>query len=154
MAESKWPGVAERLELVEGWARNGLTDAEIAGNLGIALSTFYAYKLEHPEFSEALKRNKELADLQVEGALFRRALGYRYSEDTYATVTDEETGEERRVLVKSIEKEQPPDTTAQIFWLKNRKPADWRENRGDGKDDGGQECGVAFLPPVREEEGP
>lgn len=152
VAASKWPEVAERLELVEGWARNGCTDAEIAANLGIALSTFYAYKVEHSEFSEALKRNKELADLQVEGALFRRALGYRYDEETFATVTDGETGEERQVLVKRVTKEAPPDVTAQIFWLKNRKPQEWRERREDG---GGleQETGVALLPPVLQEEG-
>lgn len=61
------------LVLVEGWARDGLTDLQIAKNIGVAMSTFCEWKNKHPEFSEALKRSKEAADYEVENALFKKA---------------------------------------------------------------------------------
>ena len=61
------------LVLVEGWARDGLTDLQISKNIGIAMSTFCDWKNKHPEFSEALKRSKEAADYEVENALFKKA---------------------------------------------------------------------------------
>jgi len=61
------------LVLVEGWARDGLTDLQISKNIGIAMSTFCEWKNKHPEFSEALKRSKEAADYEVENALFKKA---------------------------------------------------------------------------------
>lgn len=83
------------LVLVEGWARDGLTDLQISKNIGVAMSTFCDWKNKHPEFSEALKRSKEVADFEVESALFKKA--------------------------------KMGDVTAQIFWLKNRKPKQWRD---------------------------
>lgn len=119
MAKSKWPDVQDKLQsgLVEAWARDGLTDEQIAHNLGIAVSTLYAYKAEHGEFSEALKRGKEVVDYEVENALLKRALGYSYEERTY----------EGGLLTKTVTKQVAPDVTAQIFWLKNRKPVEWRD---------------------------
>ncbi len=61
------------LILVEGWARDGLTDLQISKNIGVAMSTFCDWKNKHPEFSEALKRSKEVADYEVENALFKKA---------------------------------------------------------------------------------
>lgn len=121
MAKSKWPDVQEKLNngLVEAWARDGLTDEQIAGNLGIAVSTLYAYKAEHEEFSEALKKGKAVVDFEVENALLKRALGYEYEEITY------EDGKP----IKKVTKQVAPDVTAAIFWLKNRKPAQWRDKR-------------------------
>ena len=82
MAKSKWPDVQDKLQsgLVEAWARDGLTDEQIAYNLGIAVSTLYVYKEQHEEFSEALKRGKEVVDYEVENALLKLALGYGYEE--------------------------------------------------------------------------
>lgn len=122
MAKSKWPDVQDKLQsgLVEAWARDGLTDEQIAHNLGIAVSTLYAYKAEHEEFSEALKRGKEVVDYEVENALLKRALGYSYEERTY----------EGGLLTKTVTKQVAPDVTAQIFWLKNRKPVEWRDKHG------------------------
>ena len=119
MAKSKWPDVQEKLQsgLVEAWARDGLTDEQIAYNLGIAVSTFYVYKEQHEEFSEALKRGKEVVDYEVENALLKRALGYGYEEITY----------EEGKPVKKVTKQVAPDVTAQIYWLKNRKPDKWRD---------------------------
>ena len=65
------------LLLLEGWARDGLTDEQIAGNVGITATTLYEWKNRFPEISEALKKGKEIVDIQVENALLKRALGCR-----------------------------------------------------------------------------
>lgn len=104
---------------LEAWARDGLTDEQIAANMGIATGTLYTYKNKYHEINEALKRGKEIIDFQVENALLKRALGYRYDEVTY------EYGEETKRVTKEVQ----PDTTAQIFWLKNRKPDVWRDRK-------------------------
>ena len=107
----------DKLILLEGWARDGLTDEQIARNIGIATSTFYEWKKKKLEFSETLKKGKEVVDFEVENALLKRALGYEYEEETY----------ENGILTKKVKKQVPPDTTAQIFWLKNRKPNNWKD---------------------------
>ncbi len=120
MAKSKYfTHVEPKLKLVECWARDGLTDEQISKNLDINIATFYRYKKDYCEFCEALKKGKEIVDYEVENALLKRALGYEYDEITY------EHGEE----IKRVRKQVAPDTTAQIFWLKNRKPAQWREKQ-------------------------
>lgn len=107
----------DKLILLEGWARDGLTDEQIAKNIGIATSTFYEWKKKELEFSEALKKGKEVIDFEVENALLKRALGYEYEEETY----------ENGILIKKVKKQVAPDTTAQIFWLKNRQVKKWRD---------------------------
>lgn len=113
----------EGLLLIEGWARDGLTDEQIAGNMGVSRSTLNSWKDRYPDILDALKKGKEIVDRQVENALLKRALGYEYEEikEKY------EFGElsERTVTKKQV----APDTTAQIFWLKNRKPKDWRDKQ-------------------------
>lgn len=132
MAKSKYEtNVKDKLLLVEAWARNGLTDEQIAKNLGISKDTFYKYKKEHIDFSDSLKRGKEVIDIEVENALLKRALGYNYNEVTKELCKDKETGEETLVVTKVVTKEVIPDTTAQIFWLKNRKPGEWRDKIGN-----------------------
>lgn len=83
------------LLLLEGWARDGLTDEQISKNIGITATTLYEWKNRFSDISEALKKGKEVVDYQVENALLNKALG--------------------------------GDTTAQIFWLKNRRPDRWRD---------------------------
>ena len=70
----------EGLLKIEGWARDGLTDEQIAHNMGISPSTLYEWKKKYPEISEALKKGKEVVDREVENALLKRALGYEYEE--------------------------------------------------------------------------
>lgn len=113
--------VQPKLFLIECWARDGIIDEDIAKKLGIAYSTFNEYKKMYLEFSEALKKGKEVIDYQVENALLKRALGYKYTEVT-------EEGSEFGTKRKEVLKEVVPDVTAQIFWLKNRKPDKWRAN--------------------------
>ena len=111
----------DKLILLEGWARSGLTDEQIAKNIGIATSTFYEWKKKELEFSEALKKGKEVIDFEVENALLKRALGY--------TITIKEEKLDKDGCVHTLEKDVhiPADTTAQIFWLKNRKPNTWKD---------------------------
>lgn len=110
------------LALLEGWARRGLTDEQIATKCGVTATTLYEWKKRYPEISEALKKGKEIVDIEVENALLKRALGYEYTE---TMIEESEDGVKRRKTVKQI----PPDVTAQIFWLKNRRPDLWRERK-------------------------
>ena len=119
----------EGLLKIEGWARDGLTDEQIAENIGIHVGTLYDWKNRFAEFSEALKKGKEVIDRQVENALLKRALGYEYTETTKEAVQDPSSGEVRMQVTKKVTKQVAPDTTAQIFWLKNRKPDKWRDKQ-------------------------
>ena len=112
---------SDGLLLLEAWARDGLIDEDIAHNVGISPATLYEWKKRFPEISEALKRGKEVVDIQVENALFKRAMGYEYEETKI--IISEKDGKR----VETVKKQMPPDTTAQIFWLKNRKPEKWRD---------------------------
>ena len=118
----------EGLTLLEGWARDGLTDEQLSQNMGIGTTTLYRWKEEYREIREALKRGKEVVDIQVENALLKRALGYEYTEETRELVKDKETGKYSLSVTKIVTKEVAPDVTAQIFWLKNRKPKKWRSD--------------------------
>ena len=118
----------EGLTLLEGWARDGLTDEQLSQNMGIGTTTLYRWKEEYREIREALKRGQEVVDIQVENALLKRALGYEYTEETRELVKDKETGEYSLSVTKIVTKEVAPDVTAQIFWLKNRKPKKWRSD--------------------------
>jgi hypothetical protein len=123
----------EGLLRLQGWARDGLTDEQIATNMGISVASLYNWKRDHLEIFEALKEGKEVVDRQVENALLKSALGYMYDEVT------EERQDDELVVTKVVHKEVQPNTTAQIFWLKNRKRAEWRdrvENAITGADGG------------------
>lgn len=110
---------------IQGWARDGLTDEQIANNIGIGKSTFYRWQEQFREFREALKRGKAPVDLEVENALLKRALGYEYEETI--TEVEELAGGKQKKHIRKVVKHMPPDTTAQIFWLKNRRPDKWRD---------------------------
>ena len=119
----------EGLLQLEAWARDGLTDEQIAANIGIGTTTLYRWKTDYREIRESLKRGKEVVDIQVENALLKRALGYTYKEVTREKVFNPETGQYELMPTKEVTKEVVPDTTAQIFWLKNRRPEQWRDKR-------------------------
>jgi hypothetical protein len=109
---------------VEGWARDGLLDKQIAGNIGIAERTFSTWKQKHDALRTTLKRGKVVVDIQVENALLKKALGY-----TTVEITEYPDEDGKMVVSKTVTKEVPPDATAQIYWLKNRKPDEWREKK-------------------------
>lgn len=111
----------DKLLLIKGWTRNGLTNEQIAKNMGINPDTLYKWKKKYDEFNEVLKKGKEVVDLEVENALLKRAMGY--------TIQIKEQKLDKDGCVHDLVKDLhvPPDTTAQIFWLKNRKPKEWRD---------------------------
>lgn len=109
----------ENLIRIQGWARDGLSNEQIAYNMGISDRTLYKWQKKNVQFKQALKVGKDTADRQVENALFKSALGYEYKEEV---VTND-----GRVV--TVTKHKPANTTSQIFWLKNRKPEKWRDKR-------------------------
>ena len=117
--------VQPKLDVIEGWARNGLTLDDIAQNLGISRQTLNTYKNKHQELREAIEQGKEVADIRVENALYRRAVGF-YSEEERVVMTRDQGGETRPEII-TVKKYNKPDVRAQIFWLKNRKPDVWKE---------------------------
>lgn len=119
----------EGLLQLESWARDGLTDEQIAANMGIAPKTLYRWKEQYCQICQSLKKGKDVVDIQVENALLKRALGYKYKEVTREKVFNPGTGEYELMTTKEVTKEVVPDTTAQIFWLKNRRPEQWRDKR-------------------------
>lgn len=112
--------------LAEGYAREGFTDEQIAAKLGVSKPTFYEYQKRYPDFFNSIKRGKAPVDTEVENSLLRNALGFEY----------EETTQEIRIIngkeyktIRKTKKFVVPSTTAQIFWLKNRKPHRWRDKQ-------------------------
>ena len=114
----------EGLTLIEGWAKTGLSDEQIAANIGITTTTFYDWKKKYADFSEALKKGKEVSDFEVENALFKSAIGYEYEE---RKEVQEVVDGVMRKKVEITRKQVPPNATSAIFWLKNRKPVEWRD---------------------------
>lgn len=92
--------------VVEGLLRDGKTRQQVAETLGISYQTLRNWDKKYPEFAEAVKIGAQQADDQVVSALFKNAIGYTKNGHYY-----------------------PPNITAQIFWLKNRQPEDWRDKR-------------------------
>jgi len=91
----------------------------------VAESTFNLWKTVHPEFSESLKGGKDLVDAEVAAKLFHRAMGYEH-EDVHVS------NYQGVITVTPLVKHYPPDTTAAIFWLKNRQPQRWRDKPDEG----------------------
>lgn len=118
--------VKPRLIEIEAWKRDGLTNEQIMKNLGIGRDSFYRYKDKYSEFSDTLKKGKEVADIEVENALFKRAIGYKYKEVIKEV---KEIDGKKSTYIKEVIKEMPGDVAAQIFWLKNRKPSKWKDKQ-------------------------
>lgn len=124
----------DKLTLLEAWARDGLTDEQIANNMGISVASLYNYKNQHLEILNALKKGKEVVDIEVENALFKKCIGYTVPIKKTFKVKRIEYNEDGK-KIKEYEElvtgyddmHIPADTTAQIFWLKNRKTDKWRD---------------------------
>lgn len=116
---------------ISGWARDGLTYQQIADNMHINVATLRVWRSTYPTIDAALKESADIADRHVENALYKRALGYTYDEVTQELHYNKETGEEQFVETRRVTKQVLPDVTAQIYWLKNRKPKEWRDKRED-----------------------
>lgn len=153
---------ADHLAMLQGWAHDGLTDEQIAHNIGIRRTTLYDWKKRYSDIADALKHGKEVSDYEVENALFKRATGMvtvdevtelisrneaaikldrvayakKYREEhpdtpyAYAAqLAKANVPTQELAVTRKAKHELPPDTTAQIFWLKNRRPDLWRDRR-------------------------
>jgi len=110
----------EFVEQARKLAALGATDREVAEFFDVDERTLYRWKHEHEAFCQALKVGKDTADQRVEQALYRRAIGYTQDDTHFSSY-------EGVVTQTPYVKQVPPDTTAAIFWLKNRKPDEWRD---------------------------
>ena len=121
----------EGLLLIGGWAMDGLSEEQIAHNMGIAYSTLREWKKIHSALSAVLKKNKEVADRHVENAMYKKATGFTATDRVVSTKKVVEYKDGKRVreitepCVVEVERYYPPDTTAEIFWMKKRKPEQW-----------------------------
>lgn len=109
------------LLLLEGWARDGLTDEQIAHNMGINVKTLWTWKKSYDPICSAIKKGKAPVDIEVENALLKRALGYEYTEERI-----EISDKDGKKVVQTL-KHVPPDVGAIVYWLKNRKREYWRD---------------------------
>lgn len=109
--------IESKLPLVEGWKRDGLTDEQIAKNLGVAYSTMRTWNEKYPAFSAAIKKGKEISDYELENALHKRATGYYYTEETALP----------NGMVVTTTKYEHANPTSLIFALKNRLPNKYRD---------------------------
>lgn len=118
---------------IEGWARDGLSLAQIAHNVGVADSTFRRWKEENEALSAAIKRGNAPVDLEVENAMLKSALGHKETVRKAIKVkTEKQKVGEGKIVEEHIEYVDeevyiPPQVVAQIFWLKNRRPDKWKD---------------------------
>lgn len=121
----------DMLPIIRKFVALGATDVEIADMLEIDPATFYRWKHDHESFCEAINTSKAHADQRIERSLYQKACGYTYKEDVVSVI---KTGQyETAVEVTTVERQQPPDTAAMIFWLKNRKRGEWNNALGEGE---------------------
>lgn len=113
--------------------RLGATDLDLADMFEVSIRTINYWKANYEEFAEAVKLGKEPADNRVERSLFMRAVGYSHEEDDIRTVSSGNGCSE--IVITPTIKHYPPDTAACIFWLKNRRPDQWRANPEPGEED-------------------
>ena len=112
----------EFVEQAKKLCRLGATDLEIADFFGITVRTLFNWKNEHDDFFHALNESKTIPDERVERSLFHRAIGYEHDEVDIRVI-------DHQIVKTPIRKYYPPDTTACILWLKNRRPDLWRDKR-------------------------
>ena len=110
-------------ELVYKYCLLGATDEELATFLDVDVATVNRWKSTHPSFCESIKKGKEVADSEVAAKLFHRATGYSCPDIITATFEGKITD------IQEVVKHYPPDTTAAIFWLKNRQSGKWRDKQ-------------------------
>lgn len=144
--------VLPKLELVEGWARDGISEKDIAHNLGIAVSTLSDYKNKFPEFSEAIKKGREVSDYIAENRLFLKVCGFSrvikkpFKIRVPVIKNGIKIADKEELVTAEEEVYYPPDLGAIIFYLKNRLPEKWSDNpkrEVSADNDGG---GVIILP--------
>ena len=114
----------DRLMLLECWARDGYTYADVAQRIGISNAQLTKWRNAYPEFRDALKKGREIVDYQVENALLKSALGYKTKEVTIITVL--KNGKMVETTKQTVTKEVAPNISACQTWLYNRLPDKWK----------------------------
>lgn len=142
------------LSWIRGLARRGLTVKEISEELGVAKSTICKWVSENEELSDALNEGRDYADTKVEESLYKRAIGYSYTEKKTIVGVGQKGGEQKPARIEITEKFLPADTTACIFWLKNRNPQLWRERQDINFTDDAHINALANLLDEYDNEGP
>lgn len=117
----------EKLELLKCWARD-FSLSDICTRMGVSYNTFITWRNKYPQIDEAIKDGKEIVDYRVENALLRVALGYTTT-DVKTIISPPDKDGNRKIRVEKTEKEIPPNPTAIMCWLNNRKPEQWKRNR-------------------------
>lgn len=154
MAKSKYEThVLPNLDKITAWAKEGATAKEIAGKLKIAYSSLKKYldlgrkgDGRYADLAASFAQACEIADDQVEAALFKRACGYQYEEITTEEKLDRDGNV--RTLTKKVVRDIPPDPTSAMFWLTNRQPGRWSYKPQEGPEKDGGGSGVVMLPAV------
>lgn len=121
--------VQENKELILRLATSGSTIEEILKALGLSRASFYSYLKKDPELKHSIDRAKVKADAKVEDSLYKRATGYDIIEENIEYFPSGDTGKPVVKSIKRVKKHVPGDTTAQIFWLKNRQSHKWRDRQ-------------------------
>ena len=159
MARAKyqeWINDPDKKTLLSGWARKGLSDQQIAKNIGISRSTLNEWRKKYPDISDTLKKGKEVADAEVENALYLKCIGHKVQlKKTFKVKKIEyndagkKIKEEENLEIGEDEVYIPPDTKAIIFWLTNRMREDWKERQNTQMEqEETEESGVIMLAPA------
>jgi hypothetical protein len=122
--------VKHKLKKIEKWASDGLSDEQIAKNIGISTTAFYRYKNDYKEFRDSLKDAREVRDFEVENALYNSAVGFEWTEQQAIKIKKEfwEDGKKHtkeEIVIIDLDKKTPPAPTSIIYWLNNRLPNKW-----------------------------
>lgn len=117
------------LTLLQGWARDGLTDEQIAKNMGISRATLSKYKNKHQDILDTIKKGKEIVDYEVENALLKKTLGYT------VTLNKQKVTKDGDIVNITEDVHIAPDTMAIIYWLNNRKPDVWKNKQDKDNND-------------------
>lgn len=136
--------------LAEQFAREGLSDEQIAKNLGIGTRTYYEYLEKYPQFSQAIKRGKKPVDIEIENALFKRAKGYTV-EEVHTEYINDGSENPKIKTQKRVKKEIAPDTGAIVFWLTNRVPHRWQNKQNTNVNVTNKREEIAALFPTLDE---
>jgi len=115
-----------KLEEIRRLYIEGAIDKKVADFIGCGITTFHKLKNEIPEIVEIQKESKRHIDDEVQSALLKRALGYEY-EEKHSTMKVDTEGNASVAEIRTVTKAIPPDTIAAIFWMKNRRPEEWRD---------------------------
>lgn len=128
--------VKPNLVKIEAWYRDGATDKEVYKALGVGKTAYYNYLNKYPELRELQKRTKEIVDIEVENILLKKSLGYKETvkkpfKVKHVKYNDKgkKISEDEEIIYTEEEVYIPPSDTDIIFWLKNRKPTEWRDKK-------------------------